>query len=266
MFALVIARIQHELDRERRLVETLQSVMSGRLVPPPHLALGSAYRSATRGTRVGGDVYDVYRLDPERTLLLIGDVSGKGLLAAVDTTFVRYAVRALAAEGHPPELVAARFDALYRDADGPPESFVTLFVAIHDRRDDSLVYVNAGHEACWVRRGARLEPLAPTGPLIGLAGLGAPAFAARRTVLGPGDLLVLATDGLTEARDPAGGLVPAQRVRDWILAADASSPQRLVDGLLAALTRYCRGRIGDDLALLAVARAAGKEEPPARSG
>ncbi len=155
VFALVIARMQHELDRERGVVETLQNAAAGRVVPPPHLALGTAYRSATRGARVGGDVYDVYQLDADRTLLLIGDVSGKGLVAAVDTIFVRYAVRALASEGHPPERIMARFDALYRAAGAPPESFVTLFVGVHDRRDDSLAYANAGHEACWIGAAAR---------------------------------------------------------------------------------------------------------------
>ena len=267
VFVLVLARLQHELDRERGVVETLQTVASGRLLPPAHLALGTAYRSATRGARVGGDVYDVYRLDPDRTLLVIGDVSGKGLVAAVDTTFVRYAVRALAGEMGEPDRIVTRFDALYRASGGAPESFVTLFVGVHDRRDGSLTYANAGHEACWIRRGAQLEPLPPTGPLVGLAGLGEMTYAAAWVPLAPGDLLVLATDGLTEARDPAGGFVPAERLREWIVGTDAPSPQRFVDGLLAALTRYARGRTGDDLALLAVSplgpRDSAEEEPAA---
>ena len=268
VFALLLARLQRDLDREHGVAEALQTAAAGRLVPPGHLALGTAYRSATRGARVGGDVYDVYRLDSNRTLLLVGDVSGKGLVAAVDTTFVRYAVRTLAGEGHAPATILARFDALYQAADGPLESFVTLFVGIHDRRDGSLAYANAGHEACWIRRGGRLEALAPTGPLIGLAGLGAMTYANRRAPLAPGDLLVLATDGLTEARDRGGAFVAPERVHAWIAGGDASSPQRFVDELLATIARYARGRTGDDLALLAVAPVAParKEEPPARSG
>src|SRR6202035_2291136 len=77
VFGAVIARMRRELDRERGFVESLQSAASVRLLPPPHLAIGTAYRSATRGTRIGGDVYDVYRLDADRTLLVVGDVSGK---------------------------------------------------------------------------------------------------------------------------------------------------------------------------------------------
>lgn len=249
VFALVITRMRRELDRERGFVETLQSSASVRLVAPPYLAVGTAYRSATRGTRIGGDVYDVYSIDSDRTLLIVGDVSGKGLAAAVDTTFVRYGLRALAGEGLAPDEIVRRFDALYRAANPSPESFVSLVAAVYDRRDGSLAYTNAGHEGAWLRRGIDVEPLPPTGPIVGIGGL---PFAAGRTALGAGEFLVLATDGLTEARDPRGQIVPADRVAAWVAAADARSPQSLVDDLVAFATRYTRGRINDDLAILAV--------------
>jgi serine phosphatase RsbU (regulator of sigma subunit) len=91
--------------------------------------------------------------------------------------------------------------------------------------------------------------LAPTGPVIGVGGL---AFAAARTPLPNGDMLVLATDGVTEARDPQGRFIPIDSVTAWIAAADASTPQALVDRLLEAVMRFTRGRIADDLAILAV--------------
>lgn len=249
VFGAVIARMRYELDRERGFVETLQSAASVRLVAPRHLALGTAYRSATRGARIGGDVYDVYRLDDDRTLIVVADVSGKGLAAAVDTTFVRYAMRALASEDLAPVDVVRRFDDLYRCANGAPESFVTLFAGVHDRRTAALDYVNAGHEACWVRRGDAVEMLPPTGPVVGVGGI---AFAAARTTLAEGDILVLATDGLTEARDPQGRFLPIERVTEWIAKAPVQTPQQLVDTLLDLVKRYTRGRITDDLAILAV--------------
>jgi CHASE3 domain sensor protein len=259
VFAFVIARMRGELDRDRAVVESLQTAVSARLVPPQHLRIGTAYRSATRGARVGGDVYDVYRLDDDRTLLVVGDVSGKGLTAAVDTMFVRFALRALASESLTPDDIVERFDRLYRDANSAPESFVTLFVGIHDRRDGSLTYVNAGHEACWIRRESTLRMISPTGPIVGLGGF---PFAAAATSLGAGDLLILATDGLTEARDPDGGFIPAERLNGWLERADAGDPQRFVDEIASAVTRYTRGKIIDDLALLAVAPAAAEKRTP----
>jgi CHASE3 domain sensor protein len=249
VFGVLLVRMRRELDRERGFVETLQTAASVRLVPPPHLAIAAVYRSATRGARVGGDVYDVYRLDADRTLIVVGDVSGKGLTAAVDTTFVRFAVRALASEGLPPDSVVQRFDALYRDANPPPESFVSMFVGIHDRRDASLIYANAGHEACWVRRDGHVESLAPTGPIVGLDGS---AFALGRTRLASGELLVLATDGLTEARTPQGAFAPLEWFTNKIAQAQPRTPQAVVDQLAALVARHTHGRIDDDLAILAV--------------
>ena len=247
-FITIIAQMRHELDRDRGVVEALQNAASARLVTPPHLRVAAAYRSATRGARVGGDVYDVYRLDDHRTLILVADVSGKGLTAAVDTTFVRYAMRALASESLAPDEIVRRFDVLYREANLAPESFVSLFVGIHDRRDASLSYTNAGHEACWIRRSAEVVMLEPTG---GIVGLGLP-FAAARTRLAPGEMLILATDGLTEARSPERQFVGAETLARWLAEADPSDPQRFADTILAHVARFTRGRIIDDLALLAV--------------
>ena len=249
VFGAVIARMRYELDRERGFVETLQSAASVRLVAPSHFALGTAYRSATRGARIGGDIYDVYQLDAHRTLIVIADVSGKGLTAAVDTTFVRYALRALASERLAPAEFVTRLDELYRCAKPAPESFITLFASVHDRRTGDFEYANAGHEACWVRRGSAVRLLPPTGPVVGVGGL---PFAPARTTLAAGDILVLATDGLTEARDPQGRFVAIERVTEWIAQAPAPTPQALVDGLLECVKRYTRGRITDDLAILAV--------------
>jgi phosphoserine phosphatase RsbU/P len=167
-------------------------------------------------------------------------------------------VRALASESLEPDDIARRFDALYRDANSAPESFISLFVGIHDRRDDSLTYTNAGHEACWVRHGRDVTMLAPTGPIIGLGEL---PFTRDRRTLVPGELLFLATDGLTEARQPDGTFVTSEQLRTWVVEADASDPQRFVDTMLGFVTRWSRGRIVDDLALLAVMPFRERETP-----
>jgi len=249
VFGFVIARMRVELDREHDVAESLQRIASARLVPPEHLLVGTAYRSATRGVRLGGDLYDVYRLDDDRTLLVIGDVSGKGVTAAFDTTFVRYGVRTLAAEGFAPEQIAARFDVLYRAANPPPESFVTLFVGIHDRRDRTLTYANAGHEAAWIRSAERLTMLPPTGPIIGLGGF---PFVEAVTPLSGHEVLILATDGLTEARDRSGRFVTLHEVNRWLMEADATDPVAFADDVLRTVSQWTRGNITDDLALLIV--------------
>jgi CHASE3 domain sensor protein len=247
VFGFVVSRMRYELDRERAVVELLQVATSARLVPPAHARVGTAYRSATRGVRVGGDLFDVYRLDDDRTLLVIADVSGKGLVAAVDTTFVRYGVRALAAEALAPDQIVTRFDALYRGANPEPEAFVTLFVGIHEHSTGTLTYTNAGHEACWIRDGQRLTMLAPTGPIIGLGGF---PFTAVCAPLRRGELLILATDGLTEARARDGAFVTMSEVNNWLRVGDGADPQVFADAVLATVAARTRGNISDDLALL----------------
>ena len=91
--------------------------------------------------------------------------------------------------------------------------------------------------------------LPPTGPIVGLGGI---PFAAARTRLGAGEFLVLATDGLTEARDARGGIAGIVRATAWVAKARTRTPQDLADDLVTAVTRYARGRITDDLAILAV--------------
>jgi CHASE3 domain sensor protein len=249
IIAVFYSRLRDELGRDRAIVEALQNIASTRLVVPAQLDAGVAYRSATRGARVGGDVYDLFRLDDERTLLVVGDVSGKGLTAAIDTTFVRYSVRALAGEALGPSAIVTRFDALYRGAALAPEAFVSLFVAIHDSRTGTLDYANAGHEAAWIRRGAALQRLDPTGPICGIGGF---PFGQARASLAIDDLLVLATDGLTEARTPRGGFVTTATVEDWLTQLPAPSAQLFVDGLLAELQRFTRHHTIDDVAILVV--------------
>jgi CHASE3 domain sensor protein len=245
----VITALRRALDRERAAVETLQDAAAGRIVAPAHLEIGTAYRSATQGAKIGGDLYDVFPIDACRTLLLVADVSGKGLTAAVDTTFVRYAVRALAREALGPATIVAHFDELYRAASPEPQAFVTLLAGIHDQESGTFTYANAGHEAAWIRRGSELELLAPTGPIVGIGGF---PFSQRTTVLSSDDMLILATDGLTEAREPGGAIASSVLVAQWIRQADASTPQRLVDAIVASAASYARGQIGDDQAVLAV--------------
>jgi len=199
--------------------------------------------------RVGGDLYDVYRLDDDRTLLVIGDVSGKGLPAAFDTTFVRYGRPTLAAEGFAPR---RDIDSVRRSlpaANPPPESFVTLFVGIHDRRSRSLAYANAGHEAAWIRTAERLTMLPPTGPIIGTR---------RLSIRGVCDTVGRARDAHSRhrwtdrARDRSGDSSPCTRSIAGSWMPIRPIPSAFADDVLRTVSQWTRGNISDDLALLVV--------------
>jgi CHASE3 domain sensor protein len=202
IFAAVVIRMRREIDRDRDVINALQDATESTLHDHPAFDVGSAYFSATEGTRVGGDVFDVYRLDATSAMIVIGDVSGKGVEAAVDTTLIRYGLRAFAAESRDTGDIVTRFNALYAAAEKPLEAFVVLFVGIFDGRNNTLQYTSAGHEAAFVRRSGDLEQLPPTNTIAGIDP--AAIFTGRIVSVGPADTIVLATDGLTEARDPRG--------------------------------------------------------------
>ena len=243
------SRTQAALTRERAVTDTLQRAFLSGWDMLPHLRIGTAYVSSTREATVGGDLFDVYRLDDHRSMLLVADVSGKGLSAAVETALVKYTIRTLAETEADPTAVLARFNQTFLRSVADPGAFVSVFLGILDDRDLTLSYASAGHGSVYVRTGQRVATLPATGPLIGLQE--GERFTTSIIQLGVGDILVLATDGLTEARDEAGEMLGDQHAMRWIERGNPD-PQRLADEIVARLRRYSGGRISDDLALLVI--------------
>ncbi|MBV8082044.1 MAG: SpoIIE family protein phosphatase [Candidatus Eremiobacteraeota bacterium] len=243
------SRSQAALERERMVTDTLQRAFLSGWDLLPYLRVGTAYVSSTRQAAVGGDLFDVYQLDDHRALILVADVSGKGLGAAVDTAQVKYTVRTLAETERDPAAVLRRFNEIFVRSAHDPEAFVSLFLGVIDDRDLTLRYASAGHAPVFLRGGSQVRALPATGPVIGLGKEA--AFTSERVDLNVGDVIVLATDGLTEARDQAGLMLGEDQAIKWIERGDAD-PQRLADEIVANVRRYAGGRIADDLALLVI--------------
>jgi serine phosphatase RsbU (regulator of sigma subunit) len=243
--------LTRSLQRERNMVETLQGVFLSRNERLPNTSIGSCYASATDEAAVGGDLLDVRRLEDPRGYVLIADVSGKGVSAAVDTALVRYSVNAIARQVGDPAEILATFNRLFLDAKkSSSETFVSLFVGIFNWTTFSLNYASAGHSTAFLRRGSVVEQLDVTGPLIGL--YPDDSFKSHMLKLAPNDTLVLATDGLTEARNANGTMLTDRGAMRWIGEVGDRSPQLLVDELQRRLLDFIGGRLNDDLAILAL--------------
>jgi sigma-B regulation protein RsbU (phosphoserine phosphatase) len=133
-----------------------------------------------------------------------------------------------------------------------PESFATVFFAALDRRTGDLVYTNAGHPTAFViRRGGVVDGLASNSPLVG--GLPEPGFEQDRTVLNPGDVLLMYTDGVTEARSD-DRFYGQKRVSDTLARMHISDPASAVQGLMEDVLAFTGNRLSDDVAVLAVMR------------
>ncbi|MEV5329687.1 PP2C family protein-serine/threonine phosphatase [Nonomuraea fastidiosa] len=258
----------HLRNRERRVLAQVRSVaeaaqlallrpLPGALGP---LRLASVYLAAAAEARIGGDLYGAVRT-ARATRLLIGDARGKGLPAIADAAALVGAFREAARRDLSlAELVADLEDSAeftpYRFAEESPaeeESFVTAAVLEFPDDEPVLSVVSCGHPPpLLIHHGeVILLPCDPPAPPLGLGDLSSQRLCVCSFRFEPGDLLLLHTDGVTEARDASGVFYPLQeRVAAWTQETPEGLLKRLCDDLLD----YTGGRLDDDAAMVAVHR------------
>lgn len=247
--------------REHHVADRLQAAFLSN-VPDTlgTLDLATAYRAGLAESQVGGDFYDAFPLPDGRVALVMADVSGKGLGAAVLTATVKFSLRAFASEVAAPGLVLTRLNRMLRgEASDLGEHFVTLFYAVFDPATGRLTYAGAGHETQLVkRRTGEAVPLPSTGPILGIA---EHTFSQRVEYLNRGDSLVLFTDGLTEARSSATrDLLDLSRVASLLERTGADVGAGALASRLQQLAMdWTAGKPHDDLALLVARRGEGPD-------
>jgi serine phosphatase RsbU (regulator of sigma subunit) len=209
---------------------------------------------------VGGDVFDVHQLSDRLGLIVIADVSGKGVDAAVLTAFIKFTIRGIALRRRDPGFILQEFNRAFPRTVGNPYLFVSMFVGILDTWTLRLDYASAGHDVAFVRRGTAVEQLAVTGPVLGVM---EEPFDVKTLYLEDGDTIVLSTDGLTEARDSEGNLLEASGAMKWIAEEDAD-PVKLAPRLIERARARSNNTMRDDVAVLAIKIARPTALPPKR--
>lgn len=240
--ALLRARL---LDAERRAMAQLQrSLLPRNLHAVDGLDIAVRYAAGDVAVEVGGDWYDVVQLEGGAVGLVMGDVEGHDVGAAACMGLVRSAVRAYAAEGHPPSIVMQLANRFVHDV--ALDRMVTLtYFSIHPQ-ERLITAVSAGHLPLQVVApdGAHDEVPSDIGPPLGVFESGA-LWSETTSQLPAGGILVAFTDGLVEARgvDIGEGL---DRVRDTLIAQRSESADTMADALLDQRSRTS----GDDVAIL----------------
>ncbi|GEM_PF-1854976 len=233
-----------------RVATTLQEALLPGPVPViPGFELATLYRPAGASGSVGGDFYDVFemRFQEESYALLLGDVSGKGPGAAAQTSLVRHMARGLACnQVHPGPIVAELNRAVYEQ--GSLEGFITMLFGVIDLDTRLLRWANAGHPRplLW-RRGEAAQQLGSSGLALGISKHA--DLRLDRMKFAPGDVFVLFTDGLTEARRSGGemlGIRPLLRTLEGIAEYPVGE---IADSLYNRAVAHC-GNLGDDVALI----------------
>lgn len=234
--------------REHRVAETLQrAFLPASLTQVPGSEVHATYVPGTSESEVGGDWYDVFRLADGRLALSVGDVVGRGLRAAVVMGQLRQSIRAAALEGHGPAGVLDRAGAVLR-LTYEHEGMATAVFGVFDPIASAFAYAAAGHPApILARPDGRVEVLASGGLPLGFEFRTPPSWTVD---LPPGSLLVLYTDGLTEARrnPQAGEARLLAAVRSELAARSADPSRAIVERVLAG------ARAPDDIAVVTLAR------------
>ena len=238
-------------SQTRRVASVLQSTLLPQDLPElPGWQVGTVYRQAGR-TDVGGDYYDVSGLDDGRVIAVLGDVMGRGVDAAVSGSLMRSAARVLSTQDPEPDSLARAMDRFM--AIEPPTQMASAVYALFDPREDVVELVVAGHPPPLLVRGGETRFITEDGSPV--HGLGAVPRTAVRSPFGPGDVLLLYTDGLVERRGETIdlGLKRLQVAAEELLTAvdDETDLDDVLDELSEAVSDPDRQ---DDVAVLAFRR------------
>ncbi len=249
-----LARVTAEkarVDGELRAANRIQASMLPRIFPPyPDIANLDLYATMEPAKEVGGDFYDFFPLDDGRLCFCIGDVSGKGVPAALFMVIGMTILKNLVRQGQPLDQV---FDQANNMLCSENDMFITVFMGILDAATGELEYVSAGHNPPLIaRRGGDFDYL-DTPIHLFLGGMEDVNYQSSRLTLGPGDLLFLYTDGLTEAQDAQGAFFTGARMVAAINQLQGQEVRTLIAGMRAAVAGFVQeAPAADDLTMLAL--------------
>ncbi|MFJ7151514.1 PP2C family protein-serine/threonine phosphatase [Streptomyces sp. NPDC100445] len=255
------ARRQAEADRARlqdALAVLQQSLLPDALPPVPGAETAAYYHTASPD-RLGGDFYDVFPIGGPRYAFFLGDVCGKGPQAATVTSLTRYTLRAAALHDSDPVSALTTLNQVLHErysGSGDPRYCTAVFGTLEPDTATGRVTVrlaSGGHPPVLVLRADGTADFLPTpgGLLVGI--LPTARFVTASTTLGPGDTLLLYTDGLTEARtgEDRTSLYGDEALLAFATAQAGKSPQAVIDALAGLLDGFGDG-LDDDTALLAL--------------
>ncbi|MEW2179347.1 SpoIIE family protein phosphatase [Streptomyces sp. NPDC005406] len=256
-----LLRARQEADRDRARLQRLATTLQRTLIPPalepvPGLDVAAHYHFASPD-EVGGDFYDLFPLAEGRWGFFMGDVRGKGADAAVVTSLARYTLRAAAVSDPVPATVLANLNtALNHQAQDDEPRFCTVIFGLltpgENHTGFHVVMAGGGHPPAVLLRADGSADYRPTpgGQLVGV--VVDAQFTTVSVDLGPGDTLLLYTDGLTEARTPdTGERYGDEALLDFARALAPASATGAVEALTALLESFGEG-LDDDTALLAM--------------
>jgi serine phosphatase RsbU (regulator of sigma subunit) len=241
------------IRRELDIARNIQQSILPRVFPPfPERTEFDLFAAMIPAQEIGGDFYDFFMVDDDRLGVVIADVSGKGVPAALFMAVTRTLLKSTALAGLGPGECLRRVNALLL-AENASRMFVSVFYAILDTRTGALAFSNGGHDPpCVLRHGGAPEFLARTGDIV-LGVLENSAYREGTATLLAGDALLLYTDGVTEAMDATGNEFTDRRLAAFVDQAPVNDPEPLIRSLIDAVKAFSGDAAqSDDITVLAV--------------
>lgn len=225
---------------------------SARLAPEevpeiPGFEIGTLYRAGTG--MMAGDFYDVYRTGRSRLAAVIGDVSGHGIEPSITAFQAKHLLRVFLRQYRDPGQALEELNAQLTGMRA--EEFISICVVVFDTEAQTIRYASAGHPAAFFQHGGEMKSLEATGPIIALTPDA--AYSSREVPLGAGDVLLLYTDGLAEAR--AGEqLFGEERIANILRREGNADLDVLCKTLIEAAEDFATSPLTDDTAILSIRR------------
>ena len=246
-----VAAGERARSRDKHISEALMNGMRNELQKVEGIEAESRYSSATEAAYVGGDFYDLVRLPHHKACIILGDVSGKGVEAASVSAAVKTALSAYAFEGLSPARSVELLNELVLGF-SRIETFATMFVGLADIDNHTLTYCSAGHPPALLVRAKDTE-LVTLGVQSGVVGAFENMHYQDGVVkVSKDDILILYTDGVTEARNPDGAFFGEDGLRDIVAQEAAVGFSGIVDRMIERVSDFSGGSLEDDVALVAV--------------
>ncbi len=245
-------RAEHELaqiyETEHRIAQTLQKSLLAEQIPEiDDLEIKYFYQSATKGAEVGGDFYNFFRISDNNYGLVVGDVAGKGILAAAETTKIKHLLRDRAYLGmKPSELMASVNEAVLRQA-GDINAFTALTFGLYDSQTSILNLSNAGNPYPYLA--SKDKFLEVTSVPVGI--MAEENYHSIDVKLEKEEIILFYTDGLTESRYK-GELFGEERVRSFVKENKNLGLVELIQGLAEEARQFSKNNISDDILILAL--------------
>ena len=242
--------IRHDLSVAR---DIQQGILPKVFPPFPGRTDFDIYASMTAAKEVGGDFYDFFMIDNDRLGFVIGDVSGKGIPAAIFMAVSRTLIRATGLNGVSPGECLHYVNNLLCN-ESVSCMFVTVFYGILNMKSGNLEYANAGHNPPYILRNGSsvIQKVESTGDII-LGCFEEQPFTSKKVQMNPGDAIVLFTDGVTEAFNSSEEVYGEPRLESRLISLQNLTANNLVNAIVEDVNIFAQGVAqSDDITLLSL--------------